>query len=196
MTGSSASIDDLLRHEEEDPPRVRRRHAGFRWWLGSAFAAAGLTAVTVFVLLLVGVGVSGPAVFAGFLALLVLRRVTASLAPSPPTRVQLLPRNYEQDEAMYNWAAHDALGSSVNRWEAKLVWSRGEPDRFAQGVLPVLGDLADELLRQRHGCTRASDPDRARKVLGEPLWKFLDVPAKRTPAPRDLAAIVAQLENL
>ncbi|WP_460913745.1 hypothetical protein [Plantactinospora veratri] len=60
----------------------------------------------------------------------------------------------------------------------------------------MLAELVDELLRQRHGVTRASDPERARGLLGEPLWNFLDTPPKRTPAPRDLAAIVAQLEKL
>jgi hypothetical protein len=84
----------------------------------------------------------------------------------------------------------------VHRWEAKLGWSQGEPERFDRAVLPVLGELVDELLRQRRGFTRSTDPARARALLGEPLWKFLDTPTKRTPPPRDLAAFVAQLEKL
>ncbi|MGI5212162.1 hypothetical protein [Plantactinospora sp. CA-290183] len=192
---SSASIDDLLRHDEEPAGPVRRRGA-LRRWLPAVFGAAALAAAVVLGLRMVGVGVSAPAVFAGFLALILLRRVTARLAPPPPVRIRLPGGTRDSDEADYNWAARDALGSAVNRWETKLAWSQGEPERFARGVLPMLGDLADERLRQRHGITRASDPARARKLLGEPLWALLAAPPKRTPAPRDLAALVAPLEKL
>ncbi len=61
---------------------------------------------------------------------------------------------------------------------------------------PLIADLVDERLRQRHGLTRDGDPERARALLGDPLWKLLEKPVKRTPAPRELAAIVAQLEKL
>ena len=37
---------------------------------------------------------------------------------------------------------------------------------------------------------------RARALLGEPLWTLLDTPPRRTPSPRQLAAIVAQLEKV
>ncbi|MEE6305952.1 hypothetical protein V1634_03780 [Plantactinospora veratri] len=197
MSGSSASIFDLLQHEEEQQPAVTRRRAGVTGWLRLVLAAAGLAAAVVLGLRMVGVGVSAAAVFAGFLALLLLRRLTRALAPPPPVQVRLRrPADHGEEDGNYDWTVRDALGSSVNRWENKLTWSQGEPDRFSRAVLPVLAELVDELLRQRHGVTRASDPERARGLLGEPLWNFLDTPPKRTPAPRDLAAIVAQLEKL
>ena len=43
-------------------------------------------------------------------------------------------------------------------------------------------ELTDERLRQRHGITRASDPRRARQLLGEPLWSC------SVPTPGDAAA--------
>lgn len=198
MSESSASIYDLLEHDEEpQQSRAARRGDGVRSWLRTAFAAGALAAAVVLGLRMVGVGVSPAAIFAGFLALLLIRRVAQALTPPPPPRLQLVrdPERGEED-GNYNWTVRDALGSSVNRWEAKLAWSQGEPERFNRSVLPVLAELADELLRQRHGITRAGDPVRARALLGEPLWQFLGTPAKRTPPPRDLAAYVAQLENL
>ncbi|MEN3611438.1 hypothetical protein [Plantactinospora sp. ZYX-F-223] len=197
MSGSSTSIFDLLQDEEEQQPTATRRRGGVRGWLRIGLAAAGLTAAVVLGLRMVGVGVSAAAVFAGFLALLLLRRLTRTLAPPPPVPVRLRrPAGDGESDGSYNWTVGDALGSSVNRWETKLTWSQGEPERFSRAVLPVLCELVDELLRQRHGVTRVSDPARARALLGEPLWNFLDTPPKRTPAPRDLAAIVAQLEKL
>lgn len=197
MSGASASIYDLLSHEEEPQPKAAGRGAGVRAWLGSVFAAAGLTAAVVVGLRMFGVGVSPAAIFAGFLALMLIRRVTRTLAPPPPNRIRVrrAPDRGEED-GNYDWTDRDALGSSVRRWEAKLARAQGEPDRFGRGVLPMLGELADELLRQRHGITRASDPGRSRALLGEPLWTFLDTPPKRTPPPHDLAAYVAQMEKI
>ncbi|MEK8108056.1 hypothetical protein NKG94_29450 [Micromonospora sp. M12] len=51
-------------------------------------------------------------------------------------------------------------------------------------------------MRLKHGVTRESDPARARALLGDRLWTFLETPPRRTPSPRDLAAIVAELEKL
>ncbi|MDG4789764.1 hypothetical protein O7626_28215 [Micromonospora sp. WMMD1102] len=197
MSGSSASIFDLLQDEEEQP-RAAPARRGVGGWLRLGLAAAGLAAAVVLGLRMVGVAVSPAAVFAGFVALLLLRRLTLALVPPPPLPLRLRRPAQERGEpdGHYDWTVRDALGSSVGRWETKLTWSQGEPARFAKAVLPVLAELVDELLRQRHGVTRAGDPVRSRALLGEPLWNFLESPPKRTPAPRDLAAIVATLEKL
>lgn len=198
MSGASASIDDLLGHDEEPTgTRERRRPGGVRAWLRSLLAAAALAAGLLAALRMVGVALSPAAVFAGFLALLLLRRLAAGLAPvpTPPVRVSRGEAGGEEDGS-YNWSARDALTSSISRWENKLTWSQGETERFGRAVLPRLGELTDELLRQRHGLTRSSDPQRARALLGDKLWNLLETPPRRTPPPRDLAAIVAQLEKL
>ena len=63
-------------------------------------------------------------------------------------------------------------------------------------MLPRIGELADERLRQRHGLTRASDPHRARQLLGEEAWQFLHTRPRRKVNPRDVASIVAKVEGL
>jgi hypothetical protein len=51
-------------------------------------------------------------------------------------------------------------------------------------------------LRQRHGVSRADDPRRARELMGERLWMFLFSPLASTPNPRELAAVVDDMEKL
>jgi len=63
-------------------------------------------------------------------------------------------------------------------------------------VLPVLAELTDERLRLRHGLTRATDPRRARELIGEPLWLALSEPGRRPPKRTDLATFVEALERL
>ncbi len=91
MTEPSASIEDLLGHEEEPASRARRQRGGTAWWVWTVLGAAALTAVTIFGLRLFGIGVSGLAVFVGYLALLMLRRISGQLLvaaarPVPPVR--------------------------------------------------------------------------------------------------------------
>lgn len=191
--GASASIDDLLGHDEEVAPAASRRGGRVRSWLRLGFAAAVLTAAVVLGLRMVGIGVPVPAVAAGFLALLLLRRVTTRLASSlDPLRAP----DDEPDDPERALRDEDALIVAIRSWESELSQAQGRSDRFREVVLPLLRDLADERLRQRHGITRASDPARARQLLGERLWRLLDTPPKRIPAPRDLAALVAELEQV
>ncbi|WP_405113666.1 hypothetical protein OG559_07220 [Micromonospora sp. NBC_01405] len=192
----SASIDDLLAFEEEPPPQARVTQGGrVRGVLRTLAVTGALTAVAVAGLRTVGLQVSLVVVVAGVVALLAVRRVTAALAPPPPPRVGARAPAGEED-GNYHWAARDALRAAINGWERPLDWSSGRPERFAERLLPRLGELADERLRQRHGFTRESDPARARALLGDRLSTFLDTPSRRTPSPRDLAAIVAELEKI
>ena len=74
--------------------------------------------------------------------------------------------------------------------------SQSDPNAFSRNVLPVLAELTDERLRLRHGLTRASDPRRARELLGEPLWQLLTEPGRRPPKAKDLTMYVESLERL
>ena len=189
-------LDDLLTFEEEPPPSAGRQRGGRgRAVLRALAVAAAVTAVVLAVLRAVGLQVSIWIVVAGVLAVLAVRRVTAALAPPPPPRAGgRAPAGEEPDT--WNWSARDALRTAINGWERPLDWSSGHRERFTERILPRLGELADERLRQRHGLTRESDPARARTLLGEPLWTFLSTPSRRPPSPRDLAAIVAELEKI
>ncbi|MFF3856304.1 hypothetical protein [Micromonospora sp. NPDC002575] len=192
----STSIDDLLGSAEEEHPAQEAARGGRVGGALKALAVAGaLTAVVVAGLRAVGLQLSLWVVVAGVLALLAVRRVTAALAPPPPPRSgSRIPAG--EEDGHYHWASRDALRAAINGWERPLDWSSDNPQRFAERILPRLGELADERLRQRHGVTRESDPARARALLGDRLSTFLDTPPRRTPSPRDLVAIVAELEKI
>ncbi|MEU4527635.1 hypothetical protein OG400_10965 [Micromonospora ureilytica] len=193
---SSTSIDDLLAFEEEGAPAgPKARDSRWRPVLRSLAWAAALVAVLLVGLRAVGLQVSLPVLIAGVLAVLAVRRVTALLAPPPPPPPARQAGAGEEDGS-YNWDARDALRGAINQWERPLDWSSNRTERFTEVVLPRIGELADERMRLKHGVTRESDPARARVLLGERLWTFLETPPRRTPSPRDLAVIVAELESV
>jgi hypothetical protein len=186
-----ASIDELLRHEE-DPPRPQRRagHAGRRLFK-DALKAAALTAVIVVGLRAFGLAAPYPLVFGGLLALFGLRRVLGQVAPPPPPRAA----GERRDDAS-GWPKPDSMSLAVSRWETRFDWARTDPGRFARIVQAPIAEILDERLRQRHGLTRATDPARARALLGEALWTFLETPANRPPTPRELAAVLTAMEQI
>lgn len=192
----STGIDELLSFGEEPAEAPGESRAG---WLRPVLRMLAVTAAIVVVVVVLlraaGLQVSLWIIVAGVLAVLAVRRVTAALSPPPPPRAGGRAPAGEEPGA-WNWAARDALRIAINGWARPLDWCAGNGDRFAERILPRLGELADERLRQKHGITRESDPVRARALLGEPLWTFLSTPSRRPPSPRDLAAIVAELEKL
>lgn len=190
----NASIDDLLHHVEEPEPKPRHVPDRAVWWVKN------VAVVGVFTLAVVGVlrfaGVSAPIVLI-LTAVVALRGlwliVQEVAAPDPPAaRVR---RTVADTEGRYVFTGGDALRAAVRRWENRLQ-APADGARFSRNVLPVLAELTDERLRQRHGITRASDPVRARQLLGEPLWRLLDEPGRRTPKAKEWAAHVATLEKL
>ncbi|BCB81551.1 hypothetical protein GCM10022251_16900 [Phytohabitans flavus] len=198
MSDGVTSIDDLLGHEEEAPQRQKQAASGGAgWWIRTLLIAGGLAAVAVFGMRMGGLTLSIPLAFAGCLALLMLRRVVALVAPPPLVKLGLR-RVVGEEDGTYNWtASQDALRLAVHRWEVPLGWSRREDlDRYLRTVPKMLRELADERLRQRHGLTIASDPEKARVLLGEELWKLLVTPVKRPPAVHVMAAAASRLEKL
>ncbi len=89
----------------------------------------------------------------------------------------------------------DGMVTAVRRWDKRLEWGVTHPARFGNTTLPRLGELVDERLRQRHGITRTTDPDRARALLGENLWALL-APRSDVPTQRELLAALQDLERL
>ncbi|MDG4763836.1 hypothetical protein O7632_06890 [Solwaraspora sp. WMMD406] len=194
MSDQSTSIDDLLYHEEEPPARDKPRRGGLVSWLTALLIAAAGTAVLVFGLRMLGLAVPVVAVFAGCLALVLLRRILRSVTPPPPIRLRRV--GADPEDGSYVFTSQDGLLEAVRRWEHQLRGAQHDATRFTETVLPLLGELADERLRQRHGLTRASDPDRARVILGEHLWDFLDTRTRRKPSVKDCAMFVGQLERI
>jgi len=81
--------------------------------------------------------------------------------------------------------------------EHRLSWGSVDPERFETRVRPQLVRLAEERLRQRHGVDRWRQPDRARGIVGEPLWLLMTgPPTTRPPSPSQVADLVAQLERI
>ncbi|MFY1619388.1 hypothetical protein [Micromonospora sp. WMMD736] len=194
MSGS-ASIDDLLTFEEERPRHDDRKSGGragrvFRALLGNA----AVVAVLVVGLRAVGLQIALVILIAGVFAVSAVRRVAAALAPPPAARSRA--RLAQDDDGTWNWGARDALRAAINGWELPLDWSTTRPERFTGVILPRLAELTDERLRLKHAVTRESDPVRARALLGDRLWTFLETPPRRPPSPRDLAVIVAELEKI
>lgn len=193
------SLDDLLDRDAARPDdRPVRSPAARR--LRSALAVTLVAAALGAALVVVGLGFSlwYPLAMAAVLAGLLLHRVVAGL-PVAPARHR--PRAGQPvDSSRPDPQPSDPAGlvPAVDRWQARLLPDRpGRPDRPGHPALrPSLAELVDERLRQRHGCTRASDPDRAWALLGERLWRYLADPAARTPQPRELAALLTTVEAL
>jgi hypothetical protein len=90
----------------------------------------------------------------------------------------------------------DGLEVAVARWQDRLLWGERDRSRYLAVVAPRLGELIDERLRARHGITRATDPARARRLLGDDVWKILYDPPARGVTPRDVTSVVVKVEEL
>ncbi|MDP9799313.1 hypothetical protein J2S43_007825 [Catenuloplanes nepalensis] len=185
------SIDDLFAGAEERQTRKSR----WRWVTGALLAGLG-TGVVYVLLRAEELTASVPVLFMSFLALVVLRRVVASVGV--PGRAERPPRHVTggEEPGTYNFTGGDGLRRAVARWERVLNWNTEDTARFHRLTVPALRELADERLRQRHGVTIASDQRRARELLGDQLWTLLTAPPKRAPKPRQFASLVTRLEEL
>jgi hypothetical protein len=188
LAGGDVRLEELLLVGEE-PRRLRRRDTQW-WWLAKiAIIAAVASAAIVICARVLAIGLPYALVFSGMLALLLLRRVLAGVTPVP------LP-GPRMDTFQAAPPPPDGMAAAAARWNTRLNWTESDPAAFSRSVLPALADIADERLRQRHGLTRASDPERARALLGDPLWTLLADPITRSLTPRQFAAVIAQLEAL
>jgi hypothetical protein len=191
-----ASLDELLQHEEEEQPRERRAGSATQWFARTAAWSALIAGLAWGFGRLAGYGLPYLALFAGVLALFALARVARQVAP--PEQVEELPRSSSADyaESSLLWPTVDGLYAATASWDNRLSWTQRDAKRFDAQVRPLLGELVDERLRQRHSLTRASDPERARALLGDPLWTFLATPVTRSPTPKQMAAVIQRMEAL
>jgi hypothetical protein len=204
MTDRDGGLDDLFAFSAEPqpvaadelPPEEKRRSpVGFI--VRNVLLIGGCTVVTVAGLRSAGMSVSIVLIVCAFLALRLLMLAVSQVAPPPlPGRSRGRQLTESDNDYDYRFGGTDSLRTAVRQWERRLDWSQSDPDQFSSSLLPVLAELTDERLRLNHGVTRASDPRRARELLGEPLWQLLEQPGRRAPKPRDLAGFVATLERL
>jgi hypothetical protein len=174
---------------EAAPEKTATLGAGLFW---AALVAALLAGAAYVVLLATGIKIPYILLFAVFFALLVVRRALR-VVEAPRLSVDAPPQPAARIDPTL---VADGMQLALSRWDTRLSWSERDPQRFMSLVRPRLADIADERLRQRHGVTRADDPLRARELLGERLWTFLYAPLASAPNPRELAAVVDDMEKL
>ena len=190
---SDGGLEELFSFREdpaEEPvePVVKKRSRA--WWVvrnGLLIAAA--TTVTVAAVRSSGNSVSVLLVVAFFTGLRAVLYAVWEVAPPK------LPKRRAGGRGA-DGPATDSMRVAVRRWERNLDRAHSDPELYARNVLPVLAELADERLRLRHGITRASDPRRARELLGDPLWSALHDRGRRQAKPRELETYVDALERL
>lgn len=190
MTERGVGIDELLRGaaEDDDVREAGRDGRVGREAFTFVFAAFCVSAVGFFVLSVMDLALPYWFLFTVSCALVAVYKAVRSVRPPLPGRAA--------------WRRHatapppDGLHGAVKRWETRLDWCYADNGAYTRKVLPLLGEIVDERLRQRHGITRESDPAAARKLIGEPLWTFLAGPGRRPPAPRELANLIAWMERI
>ncbi len=186
-----ASIDDLFNSDPDPDAQRGRGPAQPRYirWVSLLAMSAVLTAVAFVGLRLAELTTPLPILFVVSVAIILVWRMGAALRPPLASRHA---GRYHEDKA----ATPDGVGLAIARWDTMMDWSHTDAARFNRKVLPRIAEVVDERLRQRHGITRASDPERARAILGDPLWTFVTMPSRRPPHPRELDQIVTALEKL
>jgi hypothetical protein len=80
--------------------------------------------------------------------------------------------------------------------ESRLSWGAADPQRFRDRVRPDLVALATDLLRTRRGVDPRTQPEHARRILGEPLWQLMTGPLERSPSRPELVRMVEALERI
>lgn len=132
-----------------------------------------------------------PYVFSLVLAGLILRKVLTLLAGPKETVPAPIP-----GRGTHSYLVPRRPFASAAKWENRLSWTSGDPDRFDTAVRTRLRELADVRLHRRHGFTIDGDPARAHAVLGQPLWNFLHHKVAVTPNPAQLDWFVARIEEI
>jgi hypothetical protein len=189
-------FEGVLQYEDDEPDGHQRSSARsrYRWLLRPVLISLVLTAGGGLIMRVLGTSVPFPLIFMVLLAVQLLRRALAWIAPGPVPD-SLLGRRTGRASAD---RGDDGLRLATGRWETRLSWARlqSDPHQFARTVQPRLIQLVDERLRLRHGVVRAHDPVKARALLGDALWTFVTTPVHTTMTPRDLAAVISQMEAL
>jgi hypothetical protein len=181
--------DEPVIEEPVEAPVAKPRSRGL-WLLRNALLVAAASTVAVAALRAGGLHAPLILIVAAFIGLRLVMLAVSEVAPPP------LPKRRGGGSGSSSGPASDALRAAVRRWERTLDRANADPDLYSRNVLPVLAELADERLRLRHGITRASDPRRARELLGDPMWEALHDPGRRAGKTRELESLVDALERL
>lgn len=195
-------LDDLLSAGVPPPPPMLARQERQPWVLGAVLAAFFVSAAVYMFLSVVGVRVAYPLLAAACLGVALVRQAALAVGEQswlPAGDLVRPPQVRRRGEPGSAYEGGDGLATAVRRWHRRLEWGLtgvvADPGRFGRTVGQPLGELLDERLRQRHGITRATDPARARAIVGENLWALLE-PRRRPPSEREIATAVADLDRI
>lgn len=191
---SAGGLESLFGERDEpviaDEPAPERRRSWMAWVLRNLLLVALATVVVVAVMRSADYDISIVFVVAALAGLRLILLAVAEVRPPPS------PKRSDRRRGSDTGSGTDSLRAAVRRWEQTLERAAADDDLYSRNVLPVLAELTDERLRLRHGITRTSDPRRARKLLGDPLWATLHDRGRRMPKARDLESYVDVLERL
>jgi hypothetical protein len=194
MSDADEGLEGLFSYRDEPVAEVAepvaKPKSRLAWVLRNALLIAVATTVTVAGLRAAKMHISLLLLVAAFTGLRLIMLAVSEVAP--PAK----PKRRAGAGAGGVGETSDSLRAAVRRWEKTLSRAQADPDLYSRNVLPGLAELTDERLRLRHGITRASDPRRARELLGDPLWAALHDPGRRTPKSREIETFVDALERL
>jgi hypothetical protein len=194
-----ANLDDLLGSDEPSTSPQRPATRARPWVLRSALKAFAASAVVYTTFHVSGLAPPYPLILAVCLGAVLVRQAVAMTSEPSTQRVidAVAPPSLGRPLDATGWyEGGDGMLDAVHRWDRRLHWGSGGPNFFASTVVVRLGELADERLRLRHDITRASDPMRARALLGEQVWAVLHEPTDRVPKPQEIAAATDRLDQL
>lgn len=191
---SDGGLDDLFGMADnprsaEETETVAKRRSTLITLAGNAIVIGLVTVVITAGLRALGVTISLLLLISLLIGLRLVILAVTSVAPPPSPRLRSRIGSGSPP-------AGDALRAAVRRWEQNLDRAHSDPELHARNVLPVLAELTDERLRLRHGITRASDPRRARELLGDDLWSALSEPGRRALKARDVETYLDAMERL
>lgn len=171
---------------------------GGRWLLGRLFFAVALAAVIYGLLYLFRFTVPYPLLVVTIFVVTLMKYVLSGIGIRPLSP-QLTGRGLWRATARSVAGQKEHKGTdgwefAVNSWTDRFSRVGKDSAAYRKIILPRLGELADERLRLRYGVTRASDPRRAREMMGEHLWRMLHDLSSATP--RDMALLVERIEEL
>lgn len=84
----------------------------------------------------------------------------------------------------------------VSRLGDRIHWSQLEARHFEAALRPLLRLVADDRLRRHHGVAIAEEPEQARALLGESLWRALTARPTGPASEHDIETWVRTLERL
>jgi hypothetical protein len=200
FSGDHGRLEDLFRFDERLSPMPEEPPSPNRWlWngLGSTFI---VTVVVLFVLRILGFAAPFLLVLLVSAGSVAVRMLVRTVSERRWRRVGDLVRGSTGTTLIspggWSLGGDDGMLQAIRRWDRRLEWGATNPARYGHTVAPQLGELADGWLHQRHGLTRASDPARARAMLGEQTWAVLYPAPGVAPSMRDIFEALKRLESV